>query len=115
MRLATTLTEAHVDDRGLLLTCRDGNAASERIKVDHLIAGTGYKVALSRLPFLDAAMLARIDRVSDTPKLDRHFESSVPGLYFIGASAANSFGPMLRFAYGAGFTAKRVTRRLLAS
>ncbi len=115
MRLATTLTEAHVDDRELLLTCRDGNAASERIKVDHLIAGTGYKVALSRLPFLDAAMLERIDRVNDTPKLGRHFESSVPGLYFIGASAANSFGPMLRFAYGAGFAAKRVTRRLLAS
>jgi thioredoxin reductase len=51
--------------------------------------------------------------VADTPILDRNFETSVPGLYFIGAAAANSFGPLLRFAYGARYAAARVSRHLL--
>jgi len=115
MHLGSTLADARIDGRSLLLTVCNGHAASELLEVDHLIAGTGYKVALSRLRFLDEALLARIDRVADTPRLGHHFESSVPGVYFIGAAAANSFGPMLRFAYGAGFAARRVARRLLSS
>jgi hypothetical protein len=45
--------------------------------------------------------------------LSSHFESSVPGLYFVGTSAANSFGPLLRFAFGARFTATHLTKRLV--
>ncbi|MGA2564246.1 MAG: monooxygenase FAD-binding protein, partial [Steroidobacteraceae bacterium] len=83
-----------------------------RIEVDHIIAATGYKVAISRLEFIDQAIQSCIRAVADTPILSRHFESSVPGLYFIGIAAANSFGPLLRFAYGARFAAQRVARRL---
>jgi len=50
--------------------------------------------------------------VEDTPVLNTWFESSVPGLYFVGALSAPSFGPVVRFACGAEFTAKRVARRL---
>jgi hypothetical protein len=46
------------------------------------------------------------------PVLSRHFETSVPGLFVVGTAAANSFGPLLRFAYGAGFTSNRLTRFL---
>ena len=53
--------------------------------------------------------------VEHTPVLSSNFESSVPGLYFVGASAANTFGPLLRFAYGAGFTARRLSRHLAKS
>jgi hypothetical protein len=35
-------------------------------------------------------------------------------LYMVGVASANSFGPLMRFAYGAGFTARLITRRLLA-
>ena len=45
--------------------------------------------------------------------ISANFESTVPGLYFIGVSAAASFGPMMRFAYGAAYTAKRVARDLV--
>jgi hypothetical protein len=38
-------------------------------------------------------------------------ESSVPGLYFVGA-AAKSFGPAQRFAVGARFAARQVSRSL---
>jgi hypothetical protein len=44
--------------------------------------------------------------------LSSNFESSVPGLYFAGVSAANSFGPVMRFAFGAGFAARTLTRAL---
>jgi len=85
------------------------------VEVDRVIAGTGFKVALSRLSFLDPAIYARIRTSADTPVLDRYFESSVPGLYFVGGAAANSFGPLLRFACGAEFAAKRVAPRLAAA
>jgi hypothetical protein len=39
----------------------------------------------------------------------------VPGVYFVGLAAANSFGPVLRFVYGAAFTARTVARHLLKS
>jgi len=36
-------------------------------------------------------------------------------LYFVGIAAANSFGPVMRFAFGAGFAAKRLTRTVMKS
>jgi hypothetical protein len=53
----------------------------------------------------------RIETVEKTPVLSSSFESSIRGLYFVGA-AANSFGPVQRFAFGARFSARRVTRSL---
>jgi hypothetical protein len=80
--------------------------------VDHVIAGTGYKAAVTRFKFLDQSLISRIATVEESPALNRRFESSVPGLYFVGAAAANSFGPMLRFAFGSKFASKRVAGRL---
>jgi hypothetical protein len=80
-----------------------------------VIAATGYKVALTRLKFLDGALRSQIRDVADTPILNRQFESSVPGLHFVGIAAANSFGPLQRFAYGAGFAAKRLSRYLVSN
>lgn len=86
--------------------------APTRVEVDHVIAGTGFKVDLARLPFLDPTLRSRVKQLANTPILDRHFQSSVPGLFFVGAAAANSFGPLLRFAYGAGFASKQIMKRL---
>jgi thioredoxin reductase len=83
-----------------------------RFQADHVICATGYRSALSRLPFLDDKLLSKIDAVEDTPVLNTSFESSVPGLFFVGALSAPSFGPVVRFACGAQFTAARVARRL---
>ena len=113
MHVGATLVDARAAGARLQLEFeQQGEAQRRTVEVDHLIAGTGYRVALSRLPFLDAALAARIDGAEDTPVLDTHFESSVPGLFFVGVAAANSFGPMLRFAFGARFAAGRVSRRL---
>ncbi|WP_428533265.1 NAD(P)-binding domain-containing protein [Rhodopila sp.] len=82
------------------------------LTADHVIAGTGYRVDMRRLAFLGPEVLDRLDCVNRTPRLSRCFESSVPGLYFVGTAAANSFGPMMRFAYGAGFASRQISRHL---
>jgi thioredoxin reductase len=100
------------DDGGVRLTLANGAGETRELQVDHVICGTGYKSELARLPFLDGALLSQIQAVEGTPILSANFESSAPGLYFIGAIAANSFGPMLRFACGAEFAAPCVARHL---
>lgn len=95
----------------LQLSGRDGNS---RLIVDHLIAATGYRVSIAKLSFLAEPLRRQIQTVEDTPVLSRSFETSVKGLYMVGIASANSFGPLTRFAYGAGFTARRLSRQLAA-
>lgn len=83
------------------------------LDVDHVIAATGYHVDLRRLFFLEAELRKRVRLTSDAPLLSSNFESSVSGLYFVGVIAANSFGPMMRFAYGCSFVARRLSRHLM--
>jgi thioredoxin reductase len=82
---------------------------ARELEADHVVAATGFRVDIDRLSFLDESLKRRVSRVADAPALGAHFESSVPGLYFVGAAAANSFGPLLRFVYGSGFASKRVS------
>jgi cation diffusion facilitator CzcD-associated flavoprotein CzcO len=84
----------------------------EKIVVDHLVAATGYRIDLRRLPFLTAALLPEIRALEHAPVLSANFETSAPGLYFVGPASMNSFGPVVRFVFGADFTAKRVSRHL---
>jgi thioredoxin reductase len=91
------------------------NEAGEKreITTSHIIAGTGYRTDLDRYRFLAANLRASIYRQKfGAPVLSRSFETSVPGLYIVGPAAAASFGPLLRFAAGAGFAATQVTHRL---
>lgn len=106
-----------LEERGagalLHLVARDGTR--EVLRTEHLIAATGYRVDLRRLPCFDARLLAQL-RVSDqAPVLSVNFESSVPGLYFTGLAAARSFGPALRFVQGAVHPARRLATHLPAS
>jgi len=94
----------------LHLTNVDGQ--SSQLVVHHIIAATGYRVDVNRLTFLDESIRNRIETVQNSPTLTANFESSVPGLYFVGPAAANSFGPVQRFAVGAGFAASRLSRHL---
>ena len=68
--------------------------------VDHVLLATGYRVDISRYAFLDRSMVAGISSAGGSPRLGRGFESSVPGLHFLGATAAWSFGPLFRFVAG---------------
>jgi hypothetical protein len=89
-----------------------GPSGERQLEADHVLAGTGYRIDVDRLGFLDPALAARIRRVGRAPLLNAGFESTVPGLFVVGLAAAPSFGPAMRFVYGAEFTAGRVVRRL---
>jgi len=112
MHLGVTLAGASSRDGRASLVLRQPGREDRQIEADHVIAATGYKAAVSRLSFIDESVQSRVRKAEEAPILNRHFESSVPGLYFVGAAAANSFGPLLRFAYGARFAAERVAARL---
>jgi cation diffusion facilitator CzcD-associated flavoprotein CzcO len=93
------------------------DAAGEGCEVvaDHAVAATGYRVRLDAVPFLDSGLRSRLRTVAGAPALSSSFESSVPGMYFVGLAAANSFGPVMRFVCGTGFAARRVSRALVGA
>ena len=70
------------------------------LNVDHVLAGTGFRIDLARLAFLPAGLRAKIATVNGYPNVTRVGESSVPGLYFVGAPTAVSIGPSARFIAG---------------
>jgi cation diffusion facilitator CzcD-associated flavoprotein CzcO len=96
-----------VGDR-LGLRLSDGTERS----VDHLLLGTGYDVDIARYPFLSGQLLEQIERIGGQPVLRTGMESSVPGLYFVGAPAALSFGPVMRFVVGSWYAAPAVARHI---
>jgi FAD-dependent urate hydroxylase len=79
---------------------------------EHVIAGTGYRVDLSRLPFLSDELRARLRLVVRAPMLTPNFEASALGLYFVGLASAHGLGPMMRFVYGADYSARRLVGHL---
>jgi cation diffusion facilitator CzcD-associated flavoprotein CzcO len=84
-------------------------------ETDHVLLATGYKVNISRYGFLSAEIVAQVNQVNGYPRLNGGFESSVAGLYFIGAPAAWSFGPILRFVAGVEFAVPVVTKSIMTS
>jgi cation diffusion facilitator CzcD-associated flavoprotein CzcO len=117
VRLGQKLVGAHGADGGLVIDLLD---ASERrqFRVDHVIAGTGYRIDVDRLTFLAPELRSRISRIrsaAGAPLLSGRFESSVPGLYFVGLAAANTYGPAMRFVCGTSFVAPRLARELAAA
>jgi thioredoxin reductase len=112
LHLGTTIRAAELGDGRVKVRIESHAGRSDTREFEHVIAATGYRPEVRRLPFLDRALLEGTRVVQGTPVLDRNFESSVPGLYYVGLASANSFGPLVRFAFGAGFTAHRLTRHL---
>ena len=92
---------------------QDGNYS--RIETEHLIAATGYRADTGRLAFLEPALREAVQVLEGAPILSPHFESSVPGLYFVGPAAVHSFGPVMRFAAGAKFASRRIALHLAAA
>jgi thioredoxin reductase len=111
----TTILDVSADSGRVQLRLRMKDNRTESLSADHVIAATGFRVDVNRIDFLDRRLSAAICTVDGSPRLSSHFESSVQGLYFTGLAAANSFGPMLRFAAGAGFVAGRLSRHLATS
>ena len=115
LHLGCTPQGADVRDRRVHLSIQLADGSEREIVTEHIIAATGYKVDLERLKFLNPEMRSKLKALNRAPVLSSSFESSIPGLYFVGVAAANSFGPVMRFAFGAGFAARTLTRTLTKS
>jgi hypothetical protein len=113
--LGYTVERAEIKGGKIQLYLQAEDGSQKTIDAGHVIAATGYKVDLERLTFLSSEIRAKLDSVNGTPRLNSSFESSVTGLYFVGIAAANSFGPVMRFAYGADFAARTVAGALAKS
>ena len=99
------------DGRAVLhVSLRDGQVL--HLHAEHVIAATGYRFGLDRLPFLSPELKAKVRKVAQNPVLSRNFECSVPGLYFTGVASGIYFGPVMRFLVGAEYTARCICRHL---
>jgi FAD-dependent urate hydroxylase len=91
-----------------------GDGGGESV-YDHVISATGFRLDLERLGYLAPQLRRSVTVAGGAPVLSRSFESTVPGLFFVGAMAAPSLGPAMRFIAGTWFTAKRLSKRLASS
>lgn len=112
MLLGRSIAQAQVSNGGVRLTLASKDGQVEEHDTDHVVAATGYRPDTRRLEFLGEGIQNQLQSVEDAPVLSADFQSSVPGLYFVGLAAANNFGPLMRFAYGADYTAHRLTAHL---
>jgi hypothetical protein len=103
-----TVADANVVGEKLRLRLDDGTVRT----VDHALLATGYKVDVKKYPFLPPDVRDSLVTTNGLPRLSRGFESSIPGLFFVGASAAWSYGPLMRFVAGTEFTAPVLTRAI---
>jgi FAD-dependent urate hydroxylase len=71
----------------------------ERLVANRVVYATGYQASLSDVPYL-RSVLDGIQTVDGSPVLDESFQSSLPGLYLTGFSAARDFGPFFGFTKG---------------
>ena len=110
IRYGQSVERASVRGDRITLHLSDGNDRT----ADHVVLGTGYRVDTARCDFL-SPILDRLKLVGGYPVLDSGLESSLPGLHFLGAAGAYTFGPLLRFVAGTGFAASAVARRIRAA
>jgi len=111
MTRGRSVLEAKTTRDEVALKLDDG---SER-RVDHVLLGTGYQVDISRYDFLPRDLATAIEQSDGYPILGSGFHCSVPGLHFIGATAARSFGPLLYFVAGTKFASRELTSHLSRS
>jgi FAD-dependent urate hydroxylase len=108
MTLGRRISEARPDGGGVLLALDDGS----RRRVDHVVLATGYRIDVSAEPVVGDSLRAGLALHDGNPVLRAGFESSIPGLHFVGAYSAWSFGPIMRFVAGTAFTGRAIAKHV---
>jgi thioredoxin reductase len=109
--LSSRIRSAQADGERVRLLLEQPGGPRE-IETDHLVAATGFKVDVDKMHYLDSELRASIEREGPMPKLDANFETSVPGLFVVGIASAPTFGPVMRFMFGAKHVGPVLARRL---
>ena len=112
--LGAQIASAAADDGGVRVRVQGSRGVSE-LRVDQVVAATGFRIDVERLDYLEPSLAQSIAREIDgIPALDSRYETSVPGLFMVGAASAPVFGPIMRFMYGAKHVAPVLAKRLRA-
>lgn len=107
VRLGITVQSAKRDGDGVVLEQSNG----DQLKVDCVIAATGYRPELNRIGYLSDDLRRQLGgRGAAPPRLGPNFDTKVRGLFLTGLGAAPTFGPLFRFVAGTQFAASHVTR-----
>jgi thioredoxin reductase len=112
MLLGCCVERAEVRDGRVHLSYRNEQGANSDVVTDHVVAATGYQVDCRRFSFLSEKIRSGLRTENLAPVLSQNFESSIPGLYFVGLSAATCFGPVMRFVAGTKYTAPHLAKHL---
>ena len=99
-----TIRGARATDTGVSLNMDTGARS-----FDHVLLATGYRIDIAKLGILAPELLRAIATDGGSPVLAGGYEASVPGLHFVGSTAVRSYGPLLRFVWGAGYAARTIT------
>jgi len=106
--LGCRVVSATTSGSRLLLKLDDG---TDRL-VDHALLATGFRVDVSKYPFLSQSLVKQLAMANGFPVLKRGLESSIPGLHFVGKPASWSFGPLLGFVSGAEFASNELVNSI---
>jgi FAD-dependent urate hydroxylase len=108
---------ARMQDGGARLGLAGADGSTRELGADHVIAATGYRTDMTRLPFLGDQLLAGLRTVPGTGSsiVGRDYQSTIPGLYVMGPAVAPTMGPVMRFVFGSEHAATTVARQLIGS
>jgi cation diffusion facilitator CzcD-associated flavoprotein CzcO len=106
----TNVQACEIQAPGALRLFLDSGVA---VDVDHLILATGYKVEMTRLPYIASGNL-RADLLLDDgfPVLDEHMQTSISGLYATSMPATKAFGAFFAFTVSVRASARIVGQSL---
>jgi FAD-dependent urate hydroxylase len=111
LTLGRAVVSAAPSGDGVRLELDDGT----KREIDRVVLGTGFDVRADRHPLLGGEMRAALRTREGMPLLGAGFESSVDGLHFVGAFAAMSYGPVMRFVSGTPFSARALAAHVAQS
>jgi hypothetical protein len=101
MSMGVNVTRAVAEGGVVAIDTNDGS----RRQVERVVQATGFEIDIRRHPLISPEIASQLELRNGYPLLSPGFESSLPGLHFVGAYAAESFGPVTRFVAGTHFTA----------
>ncbi|WP_137995119.1 NAD(P)-binding domain-containing protein [Streptomyces vilmorinianum] len=106
------VSAAPTADERLRLEVTGPGGGTTVLETDHVIAATGFTPSLGRAGVLAPGLRGSLRTVGagGAPEVGALFESSWPGLFLAGLLTAPSYGPSMRFVFGAGYTAGRLVR-----
>jgi thioredoxin reductase len=87
-----------------------GGAKPQTMDVDHVMAGTGFRIDVATLPFLGEEIKTSLVMRAGCPTVSRAGESSIDGLYFAGAHTMVSYGAGVRLISRTHHTAAHIAR-----